>query len=495
MIATGGPATGQPATSLAAARDELEHVLRGLAAGGADRRGSEQPRVLAAVVPVDPIDPLTLFSAIRESDEDGALWLQPMARFSLVAAGVAATIPVVGPDRFVAAAEAWRILLTEAAVGGRGVGRRGAAPLLIGGATFADRAATDPRWSGFEHGRLELPAILLGTSGDEATLSATVALDPDADSESVIGEVLRQLDVLAATTSVVMGTDPVERPGGDGPAMLRIIRRAPDFDEWCTSVARSAGAVGRGRIDKVVLGRRVDLASTTAIDPTAVLRRLERSASRSTIFAFARGRRTFLGATPERLLETRGRTFRTIALAGTAARGVDEATDLRLAEELLASEKDREEHAVVVGMLRETLAPLTDRLDIGRTPHVVRLPTVQHLATEVSGEVRDDEGILGLVGRLHPTPAVGGWPRDAALYLIDEQEHIDRGWYAGPVGWLDADGDGEFVVAIRSGIVAGREASMFAGCGIVADSEPGREWDESEMKLRALASALGRVER
>jgi isochorismate synthase len=261
------------------------------------------------------------------------------------------------------------------------------------------------------------------------------------------------------------------------------------------SVARSAGAVGRGRLDKVVLARRVDLEAAAPIDVGDVLRRLEATAPGATIFALpGAGERAFLGATPETLVVTRGREFRTMALAGSIGRGASEAEDERLAGELLASDKDREEHAVVVQMLRATLAPLTERLDVARTPHVVRLRTVQHLASHVSGTLGTEEGILSLVGRLHPTPAVGGWPRDLALELIDEQEGIDRGWYAGPVGWVGADGDGAFVVGIRSGVLDATQATLFAGCGIVADSEPDREWDESEMKLRALASALGRVE-
>jgi isochorismate synthase EntC len=124
---------------------------------------------------------------------------------------------------------------------------------------------------------------------------------------------------------------------------------------------------------------------------------------------------------------------------------------------------------------------------------VVRLRHIQHLVTLVRGRLREQAGILDLVERLHPTPAVGGAPRELALALLEEEERFDRGWYAGPVGWLDRRGDGEFVVAIRSGVVNGASASLFTGCGIVADSEPGREWDESEVKLRALASALGRL--
>ncbi len=252
----------------------------------------------------------------------------------------------------------------------------------------------------------------------------------------------------------------------------------------------------------MVLARRADLLASAPIDTDAVLQRLAAAPPATsppngvpvTVFAFGSGGRTFLGASPERLVAVTGRSFRTIALAGTTGRDPDPVRDGELATALLASEKDREEHAVVVDMLRDTLAPLAGRLDIDRSPHVVQLPTLQHLASDIAGELHDDLGILDLVARLHPTPAVGGWPRAAALELLEEQEHLDRGWYAGPVGWVDARGDGEFVVAIRSGVIADDQAHLFVGCGIVADSEPDREWAESSMKLQSLASAIGRLD-
>jgi isochorismate synthase len=243
-----------------------------------------------------------------------------------------------------------------------------------------------------------------------------------------------------------------------------------------------------------VLSREVSLEADAEIDITGVLRRLEVSAPESTIFAISRGSRTFLGATPERLVSLHGRQLRTMAMAGSTPRADDPETDAALAAALLASDKEREEHAVVVAMIREALAPLVEDLSIASRPEVVRLPYVQHLVTPVSGRLRDEADVLKLVERLHPTPAVGGMPRDLALELIAEEETHERGWYAGPLGWIDRHGDGEFVVALRSGVVSGREATLFAGCGIVADSDPEREWEESATKLSALGSALGRIE-
>ena len=384
------------------------------------------------------------------------------------------------------------------------MGRRQAGPepvpILLGGATFAETPSADVCWATFETGRLDVPAILLGIVDGAAVLTCSLTVERSVDASSAVGGLVDRVARLSAafearTTSAA----------GDTTRLLRQVGGHPDRATWSSAVARAAGAVGRGRIDKVVLARRVDLGASAPIDVHAVLERLAAPPSQSepvappsdapvTVFAFSRQGRTFLGASPERLVAADGPSFRTIALAGTTARDPDPVVDADLGIALLASEKDREEHAVVVEMLRDTLAPLAARLHIDRAPHLVRLPTLQHLATDISGDLHDDRGILDLVDRLHPTPAVGGWPRAAALELLEEQEHLDRGWYAGPVGWVDAHGDGEFVVAIRSGIIAGDQAHLFVGCGIVADSEPDREWVESSLKLQSLAMALGRLD-
>jgi isochorismate synthase len=268
----------------------------------------------------------------------------------------------------------------------------------------------------------------------------------------------------------------------------------PDHDQWRRLVGLFSGAVGRGRIDKVVLARRVGLRSPVELDVPNALRRLAASAPESTTYAFRRGGRTFLGATPERLVRTDGRTFRTVAVAGTIRRGADEGEDARLGRELLASEKDREEHAIVVASIRDLLRPVAETVEVAPEPEVMTLRFVQHLVTGITGTLRDANGLLALGERLHPTPAVGGEPRDVALALVDEHEGFDRGWYAGPVGWLGADGDGELCVALRCGIVDHTRATLFAGCGIVADSDPDLEWEESRIKLRAVISALGMPE-
>jgi isochorismate synthase len=268
-------------------------------------------------------------------------------------------------------------------------------------------------------------------------------------------------------------------------------RSTPDQADWERLVGLMSGAVGRGRLDKVVLARRVDLELTAPAHAATILGALTRGAPESAAFLFARDGRAFLGATPERLARVDGQAFRTVAIAGSTRRGRDPAEDARLAAALLASDKDREEHAVVVDMLRAELAPIASELRVAEAPRVLALRDLQHLVTPVDGVLLQRAGLLSLAGLLHPTPAVGGAPTDAALAMLAEHEGFDRGWYAGPVGWIGPDGDGELMVALRSGVVDGVHASLFAGCGIVADSDPGREWAESRMKLRPMLAALG----
>ena len=179
-----------------------------------------------------------------------------------------------------------------------------------------------------------------------------------------------------------------------------------------------------------------------------------------------------------------------MSLAGSIRRGKTPAEDARLGQTLLDSAKDRAEHAVVVRALGEALGETCDRLQVSDTPSLLKLGHIQHLCTPITGHLANGHTLLDLVERLHPTPAVGGRPREAALRLIRACEGLDRGWYAGPVGWLDAQGEGEFAVALRSALLHGNTATLFAGCGIVADSDPEREYAESRLKLKPMLTAL-----
>jgi len=469
-----------------AARTSGTRIRAPLAAALRVASSSPGPLPLTWVsVPMAPFDPIDVFAAAQALDLEAALWLQPASGRTFVGIGRAWAIEADGPDRFATSARASRDVLASAVGGNDGTT---GGPRLLGGLGFTGRRPSleDP-WGPFGPASLVLPTFTLARESDAAEVTIAIAPgrddDPDPDEvEAAWLEIERRARAAVGSDDAVVSSN------------LRVVEERPDRATWERTVGRFAGAVGRGRIDKVVLARRVLLEAPSDFDVVATLRRLARSAPESTVFAFVRDGTTFLGATPERLVHTSGRRFETVAIAGSVARGRDDAADDVLARDLLASEKEREEHQVVVDGLRADLAPIVERLEVAPAPTVLRLRHVQHLATPITGSTRDETGLLALAGRLHPTPAVGGAPRDTALAMIDEHEGFDRGWYAGPIGWLGADGDGELMVALRCALVVGRSATLFAGCGIVADSEPAREWDESRLKLRTMIEALGGVE-
>jgi menaquinone-specific isochorismate synthase len=199
--------------------------------------------------------------------------------------------------------------------------------------------------------------------------------------------------------------------------------------------------------------------------------------------------RAFLGATPELLARVRGTELSTVALAGSIRRGTTPEEDADLMRQLLDSTKDRVEHQIVLDELRARLEPLTSVLDIGQTD-VMTLRNIHHLRTIIQGKLQHVAGILPIIDMLHPTPALGGKPRDAAMELIGQMEPFPRGWYAAPVGWIDHRMNGQFAVAIRSAVVQSRRMWLYAGAGIVAESNPQHEWDETALKFQPMLNAL-----
>jgi isochorismate synthase len=460
---------------------------------------AEPGSLRTATVALGDLDAIALFAAARELDLEAALWLQPSEGMAIVGIGRAWAVEPGGPARFAEAGRSWRALVARHGDGAAGARDgaaepsrlpRGAGPILLGGLGFTGRTpAADDEWAPFGPASLVLPELAFARTSGGAFVTAA-ATGGDGTGPRVLGRRWVALAARARELAPAAGAL-VARPAA---APLATTGERPDRAAWDRLVGLFAGAVGRGRLDKVVLARRVALRSPLELDPVNALRRLAAAGPESTTFAFVRDGVTFLGATPERLARTEGRAFRTAAIAGSAPRGADAAEDALLAAALRASDKEREEHAVVVTMLRDALRPIVERLDVAHTPGILALRDVQHLSTPMEGVLRDETGILALAERLHPTPAVGGEPRDAALALIAEHEGFDRGWYAGPVGWLGADGDGELMVALRCGLVEGQRATLFVGCGIVADSDPAREWEESRIKLRPVVSAVGRLE-
>jgi salicylate biosynthesis isochorismate synthase/menaquinone-specific isochorismate synthase len=256
------------------------------------------------------------------------------------------------------------------------------------------------------------------------------------------------------------------------------------------AVTRAVQRIRAGELEKVVLARQVDVHAPLDHDPGAVLGVLRAEFRSCYVFAVGRGEATFIAASPELLVRREGQRASTVALAGSIGRSADPAVDDHLGERLLGSDKDREENAIVARRIALTLRPHAVWVTAAPEPTVVRIANIQHLATPIRAQLASAVGALELAGALHPTPAVGGEPRERATGIIPALEGFDRGWYAGAVGWTDASGDGEFCVALRCALLRGRMARLYAGGGIVRDSDPAAELAETEVKLEALLPSL-----
>jgi isochorismate synthase len=256
-------------------------------------------------------------------------------------------------------------------------------------------------------------------------------------------------------------------------------------------VSDALDAIEAGDLTKVTVARSETWRTGEQIRPEELLDRL--SARFPDCFVFCvepAGGAAFVGASPERLVAVRGGVVEADALAGTVARAEDDDDDDELARALSDSDKEQREHRVVVDYLRTSLAPVVESVDHPAQPGLLRLANVQHLHTPVQGRLLNGEGAIDLAGLVHPTPAVCGLPRERAQGWLERREELDRGWYAGGVGVVSRDGDGEFCVAIRSGLLRDDVAVLFAGAGIVAGSRPESEADEVDHKLRGMREVL-----
>jgi salicylate biosynthesis isochorismate synthase/menaquinone-specific isochorismate synthase len=274
------------------------------------------------------------------------------------------------------------------------------------------------------------------------------------------------------------------------PAERAVIASVAPPEHYEAAVARAVERIEAGRFEKIVLAREVAVHAATDHDAGAVLDVLRGAFGSCFVFAAGRGDAAFVAASPELLVRREGLRAQTVALAGSIRRSADPAVDDHLGEQLRASDKDREEQAIVTRRIARALRPHSVWVAAPDEPGIVKVANIQHLATPIRAQLREPVGAVELAGLLHPTPAVGGEPHASAVPLIPALEGLDRGWYAGAVGWTDGNEDGEFCVALRCALLRGREARCYAGVGVVRDSDPAAELAETEVKLGALLPVL-----
>jgi isochorismate synthase len=459
----------------------------------AARRAAQQQRsVLASFTrPIDRYDPVHVFTAARLAGQGECFfWERPVEQNALVGIGAATTIETYGIARFTASASAWRALLNDAVVTSAHPTAVSASsgPVLFGGFAFDPLAPRTQLWADFPDGLLTLPEILLSYNANHVALTINRLIQASDDIEQCAKEIENNVGQLQAA---VERTPTLQQEETYSEFSIDEIRPA---SEWMAMVANMVDMIQQGAFEKVVLAREIQVMlkdAPGAFDISTALQRLRESYPTAYVFALQRGKRFFVGATPERLVQAQNGQIQTMALAGSARRGETEEEDMRIGAELLQSGKNNSEHAIVVAMMREALKNHCTHVDVSTTPQLLKLKNLQHLKTPIAGELIPGRCILDLLADLHPTPAVGGFPRQAALEAIRNTEQLDRGWYAAPLGWIGASGHGEFAVALRSGLIDGSKARLFAGCGIVAGSDPQTEFAESCLKFQVMLRALG----
>ena len=429
-------------------------------------------------------DPLAVLEPLRGSssataDLACAYWTRPAENFAIAAFGAAATFSPSGPERFTLLAKEWRALIQNAVTEGP-ISTPAVGPILIGGFSFDPEGPETQRLENFPSSHMILPRAHVTSVDGECWLTLSAVIERNESGNANDLTALREL-ILSADGSIAS-------TGADATSDIQTSDDQPE-DEWCKSVDDAVTTIRSGTIKKVVLARSVSGTTESDVDAVKLLDHLRSVHRDAFVFGYWRGGDTFVGASPERLVRLDGRRLTASSLAGTIKRGDTPEHDALLARELRGSEKDLAEHAAVREMLHEVLSEFDENVESSDTPELLTLSNVHHLHTEVRATLDEHDSILDVVARLHPTPAVGGSPRREALDFIGHNEKLDRGWYAAPIGWMDGNG-GEFAVALRSGLIRGSEFTLFAGCGIVADSDPDLELAESNLKLQPMRSAI-----
>lgn len=423
-----------------------------------DAQPSGSVRVARAVV---DFDPLTFVAS-------GARFVRCAAYFG-----------VPGEDEIGAVGTAWRLdspygadRFSELSGAVRTLPLPAEVPVLVG-FSFETDGASRPEWDGFTPSSAFVPMLSVRSIGDRSELFVVVAAGAH-PFEAL--DLLRRLGATEDASSVRAADHTIESN--------------PTPGAWEAGVADAVDVIRSGAIHKVVLARSLQVGSDVPVRPFDVVRRLRADYPSCYIYGWQEGDATFVGASPELLIARSEGRVRSHPLAGSAPRGTSEEADQALGEELMASSKNRAEHQMVVDDISARLRPVADDLAVDRTPSLRKVTHVQHLSTEIAGTVADEYGVVDLAGLIHPTPAVGGSPRDEALAVIRKAEGFDRGWYAGGIGWTSTSGDGEIALALRCALLRGDRSWLYAGAGIVADSIPERELEETRLKFRTMLDLL-----
>lgn len=453
--------------------------------GVAEHLGSSS--LISISLPIEKIDPLACLELLDEGENYQYFWEKPSEEFAIAAGKALKNITARGKSRFkdikdqITAINKTSLTFTSISHSNTGIH-------FLGGFSFFDDNINS-NWQSFGSASFVIPEWQIIKEGQLTLLT----LNFEASAFDNLYELKKEIrgtysgicKILELNSGQVLSTTEKSSRLPD----ISVSRQA--FNKWTDSVSQAKKLIDQRKFDKIVLARKARVAMPDQLQPTHIINALREQYPNCYSFLIRqKGSKTFLGCTPERLLSFRKNYALTEALAGSIQRGTTATEDAILEKELMHSAKNADEHNYVIKEIEQRLAPLVRKIERGTKPVIKKLTNVQHLFTPITAWLNDDIDPLTILEHLHPTPAVGGYPWKEAEPYVKELEHFDRGWYAGPVGWLNCNNGGEFAVAIRSGLVDKKHADFYAGCGIVADSDAADEWEETVLKLTPMLSVL-----
>jgi menaquinone-specific isochorismate synthase len=436
-------------------------------------------KVASISLGVRHIDPLAVLDSIYEGEAHHFYMENPRREWAVAGAEAVVSGSWDGPGRF-REAKAFAAEMDQHVIAIGDMGLPFSGPLFFSGFAFPD--GIDGAGA-FPSSLVFIPQWQVARSGDQYVAVANALIRPDSDVERIAER------IWSAHRKFV--TFNYDQPPQAPVYHITSEHEVGPEGAFARNVETALQRIEAGAYEKIVISRALDLEFDNPCQPLKILNRLRQDFPLCNSFSLQhQNGASFIGSTPERLVTVRDGRFATEAIAGSAPRGPDAGVDARLARELLSSEKDLREHRHVVDSICRRLALIGLEADAGPLPGLLVLHNVQHLRTPLEGALPDGMHILDLAESLHPTPAVGGTPREAALKDIAELEPFPRGMFAGLTGWFDTRGNGEFAVGIRSALVQGPSARLYAGAGIVRGSIPGDELRETTMKMEALLRCI-----
>ncbi len=434
-----------------------------------------------------PAPGISLLQFLRHAQGEARFyWANEQGKAAYAGMGITAELIAWGSDHFQIIEDQARNLFQNLIL--PDTDEPAAGPRLFGGFAFRDDFIPDNTWSIYAPVYFVLPHYQLTQTDSGTWLTMNVQFPLDESVESMLPELREALDMrYEALKKSIHSLE-----NDDEPLHPLEVNYPMPFEDWEQIINEAVDLIKAGELIKVVLSRVCEIRFRKQVNADAALAYLSRAYANSYRFLFEpQPYHAFFGAAPELLAKVEGKHLTTMGLAGSMRRGLNPQEDDEFAQQLLNDPKERHEHKLVADEIEKRLRPLTQNLHVPDAPSILQLSNIQHLYTPIDGELIEQKGILPIVRHLHPTPALGGAPREVAMEFIQQHEPVPRGWYAAPIGWIDHNLNGEFAVAIRSAVSQDKRVWLYAGAGIVEGSKPQKEWDETALKFRPMLDALG----